>query len=254
MRTRLLLVLLVALFVACGAPPATPRRGAAPAPAVLRAGTSGDYPPFSRWTGDRPEGFAPALLAAFTERERVDLSWTRVRWPELVADLRAGRFDVAADGITVRPERSVAGRFTVPIAKGGAILLLRRPAWAPAALPREPLDAIRAIDRRELRVVVNEGGHLECVARALFATADVRAIPDNTKVKDALARHEADAAMTNTFEAPRWAEGIAGVDRIGPTSRSDSTRGCSTRRRAGGSASSARACSAKAAAARRRRP
>ncbi len=61
-----------------------------------------------------------------------DVVWTRFKWPELIADLRAGQFDVAADGITVRPERSVAGRFTVPIARGGAVLLLRRPSWAGA--------------------------------------------------------------------------------------------------------------------------
>jgi cyclohexadienyl dehydratase len=64
--------------------------------------------------------------------------------------------------------------------------------------------------------VVNRGGHLERVARSLFKSATIRAIPDNPAVREALARGEADAAMTNTFEAPRWAAGLSDIDRVGP--------------------------------------
>jgi cyclohexadienyl dehydratase len=106
--------------------PGAPVAEAVPARASLRVGTSGDYAPFSTWAGDRVGDFA----GAFAADERLALSWTRFRCPDLVGDLRAGRFDMAADGITVRPERSVAGRFTVPVARGGAVLLVRRPAWA----------------------------------------------------------------------------------------------------------------------------
>src|SRR5262249_52375824 len=152
---------------------------APPATAQVRAGTSGNYPPFSTWSGDHAEAFAGALLGAFAGDKHVAVTWTRFRWPDLVGDLREGKFDLAADGITVRPERSVAGRFTVPVARGGAVLLLKRPAWAPRAPGAKPLDAIRALDRGELRVGVNRGGHLERVARRLFASARVVAIAEN---------------------------------------------------------------------------
>lgn len=215
------LVVAIAYACACGhpAPSARPAR-VETRTATLRAGTSGDYPPLSEWRGRRPDGFAPALLDAFASAEHVEVAWVHFRWPELVADLRADAFDVAADGITVRPERSIAGRFTVPIARGGAVLLLRRPAWAPAASDARgraaARAAVQAIDRPALRVVVNRGGHLERVARDAFARADVRAIADNAAVRDAFARGAADAAMTNTFEAPRWAAGLDGVERVGP--------------------------------------
>jgi cyclohexadienyl dehydratase len=226
-----LLVPLASAWTACAPPPRPVSAATVAAPtasvrarvgAPLRVATSGEYPPLSSWKGDRPDGFAPALLEAFAATEKRDLAWSRFRWPDLVADMRAGRFEIAADGITVRPERSVAGRFTVPIARGGAVLLLRRPTWAGApgsAEKQDPLAAVRAIDRTELRVVVNAGGHLERVTRALLRSANVRAIADNASVRDALARGEADAAMTNTFEAPRWSEGLADVERIGPLSR-----------------------------------
>lgn len=234
-----LVAIVVLCSFACRAPaaptaPTTPGIGPArvavvPRAGAIRAGTSGDYPPLSRWVGERPEGFAPALLEAFAGSGRHDVVWTRFKWPELVADLRGGRFDVAADGITVRPERSVAGRFTVPIARGGAVLLLRRPPWAASGpgtaassndgTVGEALAALRALDRPELRVVVNRGGHLERVTRSLFLSAKVTAIAENSAVREALARGDADAALTNTFEAPRWAEGLAGVERLGPLTR-----------------------------------
>ncbi|MDB4938322.1 MAG: Cyclohexadienyl dehydratase [Labilithrix sp.] len=226
MTLRLLFALLFALLLslvagACTPPPSPiappkPAAGAA-VHAQLRAGTSGEYPPLSLWNGGRALGFAPALVTSFAASQKMQVGWTQFGWPGLSADLRAGKFDLAADGITVRPERSIAGRFTVPIARGGAVLLLRRPAWAPAATDGATgLSSLSAIDRPALRVVVNQGGHLERVARGLLHAADLRAIPDNDAVRAAFARGEADAAMTNTFEAPRWATGIAGVEQLGP--------------------------------------
>lgn len=194
------------VLVACGSPQAAETPRARP---TLVAGTSGEYPPLSLWRGDRVEGYAPALASAFAAHDGDELRFARFRWPSLTDDLRAHRFAIAADGITVRPERSIAGRFSVPIARGGAILLVRRPAWA------EDL-AIGALDRKELRVAVNQGGHLERVARATFHAADVRALPENGAVREALARGDVDAVMTNTFEAPRWAAGLSGIDRVGP--------------------------------------
>jgi len=188
----------------------------------LRAGTSGDYPPLSIWKDERIEGFAPALVTAFATAQKTELRWTRFSWPGLSEDLRAGRFDLAADGITVRPERSIGGRFTVPIARGGAVLLVRPAAAAPAVAaahghgPADSLARLAGVDRPGLRVVVNKGGHLERVARALLHSADIRAIADNDAVRALFASGEADAAMTNTFEAPRWASEAPGVEQVGP--------------------------------------
>ena len=225
--------LVLAVVVACGAPapPSAPAASRTPLPsasangsappaalAVLRVGTSGDYAPFSALARGRAVGFAPAIMESFASSAGVRLEWARFRWTEIAAGMREARWDVVADGITVTPERSIAGSFSVPIARGGAVVLVRVPAWARAFALRggAPLEAVRRLDKKELRVVVNRGGHLEHVARTLFHDADVRAIADNVGVRDALARGEADAAMTNTFEAPLWASGLADVEAIGP--------------------------------------
>ncbi|KFE63932.1 transporter substrate-binding domain-containing protein [Hyalangium minutum] len=216
----LALAVLLGAVAACQSGP-----GHAPPGPELRVGTSGDYPPFSDWKEERPHGFSVAVVESFAEAHRLQPSWVRFRWPELVKDLEAGKFDLADSGITVRPERSLTGRFTVPVLRNGAVLLLRRPSWAltPAtALPPGPeaaLAEVRALDRPELRVAVNRGGHLERVARSLFHQAQILAIPDNAAVREALATGQAHAALSNNLEAPRWAQGLTGIERVGPLTR-----------------------------------
>ncbi|MFL5356046.1 transporter substrate-binding domain-containing protein [Archangium sp.] len=221
MHARTLLASAVlALLAACAAhPTATPPSRE---PRVLRVGTSGDYPPFTTLRDGQASGFDAALMEAYANERGYRLEWVRFRWPELVADLGAHRFDVAASGLTLRPERSLAGRYTVPVARNGALLLLRRPAWAPSpgsSAPEEPLALLHTLDRPEFRVAVNRGGHLERVARAHFPHASILAIPDNAAVREALASGQADAALTNTVEGPHWAEGLSGIERVGPFTR-----------------------------------
>ncbi|MFY0566585.1 transporter substrate-binding domain-containing protein [Archangium lansingense] len=210
----------LALLAACAARPAAlpPSHETR----VLRVGTSSDYPPFSVLRDGQASGFDAALLDAYASDRGYRLDWVRFRWPELVADLGAHRFDVASSGITIRPERSLAGRYTVPVARNGALLLLRRPDWAPpsgSGNPEEPLALLRALDRPEFRLAVNRGGHLERVARAHFQNARILAIPNNAAVREALATGQADAALSNTVEGPRWAEGLSGIELIGPFTR-----------------------------------
>ncbi|AKI98806.1 cyclohexadienyl dehydratase [Archangium gephyra] len=211
---------MLALFAACAAHPVVtpPARETG----LLRVGTSGDYPPFSSLRDGQVSGFDAALLESFASERGYRLEWVRFRWPELLADLGAQRFDMAASGLTIRPERSLAGRYTVPVARNGALLLLRRPAWAPAPATGDseaPLALLRTLDRPDFRLAVNRGGHLERVARAHFHNARILAIPDNAAVREALASGQADAALTNTVEGPRWAEGLSGIERVGPFTR-----------------------------------
>jgi len=209
----------LALLAACAARPEAPPPSRETR--VLRVGTSGDYPPFSTLRDGQASGFDAALMESYASARGYRLEWVRFRWPELVADLGAQRFDMAASGLTIRPERSLAGRYTVPVARNGALLLLRRPAWAPppgSATPEEPLALLRALDRPEFRLAVNQGGHLERVARAHFQKARILAISDNA-VRETLATGQADAALSNTVEGPRWAEGLSGIELVGPFTR-----------------------------------
>jgi cyclohexadienyl dehydratase len=181
--------------------------GDAPPPA-LRVGTSGDYAPFSTLApGGARGGFDVELVRAFARERGLRVRWVPFRWATLERDFAAGRFDLVAGGVTVRPERSLAGRFSVPTASAGAVALLRD-AGGPDAL-----------ERAGVRIAVNQGGHLERVARRLFPAARLLPVTPNSAVREALLAGEADAALTDTLEAPHWLAGTSGLRTLGPYTR-----------------------------------
>ena len=177
---------------------------------LLRVGVSGDYPPFSFAPGEDPaelQGFDLDVARAYAAERHRELEMVRFRWPELLSDLAADRFDVAMSGITIRPERSVAGIFTVPVMASGAVVLVREGAG---------FTDLASLDRPAARIAVNQGGHLERVTRAHFPRAAVIAIPANQAVRGALISAQADAVVSDTLEAPIWLEGSEGVVQLGP--------------------------------------
>jgi cyclohexadienyl dehydratase len=204
MGKRALLVCLLALLLAAPAAAERPR---------LRVGTSGDYAPFSVAAPATPgayAGFDVALARAYAEERGLAVELVPFRWPELVADLRAGRFDVAMSGVTVRPERSVAGRFSVAVAESGAVVLVRDDGR---------FDSLEALDRRGVRIAVNAGGHLERAAGAHFQRATLVSIADNEAVLAALESLSVDAVVSDTLEAPLWRARAGDLVQFGPFTR-----------------------------------
>jgi cyclohexadienyl dehydratase len=176
-----------------------------PTPSVLRVGTSGDYPPFSALAADgQRTGFDVELVQQFARAHEARVQWIPFEWATLQADFEAGRFDLVASGVTVRPERSLAGRFSVPTASAGAV-----------ALVRSPVD----LERAGVRIAVNRGGHLERVTNRLFPRAVISPITPNHAVREALLAGRVDAAITDTTEAPHWLAGTEGLSTLGPFTR-----------------------------------
>lgn len=185
--------------------------------AKLRIGTSGDYPPYSEAVGeaveDAPvsyEGFDVALALAYARDRGHHIEFVRFRWSDLRKDLASKRFDIAMSGVTVRPLRSVVGRFTIPLLETGAVVLAR-------AIDR--FESINDLDRRQTRIGVNAGGHLEQVAREHFQRATLVFIPENSAVLGALIGYTIDAAVSDTIEAPLWLAADPELGVIGPFTR-----------------------------------
>jgi len=158
----------------------------------------------------RYEGFGPDLARAYAKDRNLAVEFVPFRWPDLVNDLAAGRFDVAMSGVTVRPERSLAGRFTMPVAESGAMALVAEGG---------PLKAFADLHRPGLRMAVNAGGHLERTTRQHFPQASVLPIQNNADVPGALAKGRADVVITDTREAPHWQAQHPGLHAIGPFTR-----------------------------------
>lgn len=180
---------------------------------VLRVATSGDYSPFSHWTAATPTpfGFSVSVAQAYADDIGASVEWIRFRWPELASDLTDGSFDLALSGITVRPDRSMLGRFSLPLTTSGAVVLV------PAD---SSLESASDLDRSSIHIAVNDGGHLERVARRLFPSAHIEAIADNAAVPGRLASGAVQAVVTDTLEAPLWQKNAqAGLRVIGPLTR-----------------------------------
>lgn len=192
---------------------APPAAGDVPATATLRVGTSGDYAPFSLATGRDGahfEGFDVAVARTYAAERGLGLEFVRFQWPGLLADLAAGRFDLAMSGVTVRPDRSAVGRFTLPVLETGAVVLVR---------DADRFPALGAIDHPRVRVGVNAGGHLETVARALLPHATLLAIPDNAAVLRAMLEENLDAIVSDSAEASVWDQESPRLEQLGPFSR-----------------------------------
>jgi cyclohexadienyl dehydratase len=177
---------------------------------VLRVGTSGDYAPFSVKLDEGPpdfEGFDIAVARAYAKARGLEIEFVRFRWPELNRGLLTNRFDLAMSGVTVRPERSAIGRFTIATVQTGAVVI---------AQPKDRFPEIDDLNHQIVRVGVNLGGHLEHVAYANFPAATLIAIPDNAMVLSALMDGSIDAAVTDDLEAPGWMLGGKDLALFGP--------------------------------------
>lgn len=202
----LILALLLAVADASGA-----------ASRVLRIGTSGDYAPFSELEDGKRAGFDIAVAEAFARDSGREIEWVAFRWPELSGSLANDRFDLAMSGVTVRPERALEGRFSVPVARTGALLLIRDGLRAElAARAPNSTSPLAGLDVERLRIAVNRGGHLERVTRHHFRNAKILTVPDNLAVPDALRAGQVDAVVTDTLEAPHWLASLPGVAAVGP--------------------------------------
>jgi cyclohexadienyl dehydratase len=176
---------------------------------LIRVGTSGDYPPFSHWpTGqEEPTGFSVDVARAWAGAEGHTLGWHRFTWPELASDLSLQRFDLALSGVTVRPDRSISGRFSLPLTTSGAVALVDQ---------RGPLHTLRDLNQSDRSIAVNAGGHLERVAITLFPRAQIHPISRNAEVPGQLGQADIDVVVTDTLEAPIWQAAHPNLRKIGP--------------------------------------
>ncbi len=217
-KIALLAALVVAALTGVGAWPAQGAGAAAAQTApLLRVGTSGDYTPFSLLTpaddaatgAGNYSGLDIEVARRFANDRGYSLEFVPFKWPDLAHDLAAGRFDVAMSGVTMRGDRSVIGRFTIPVVASYAVAL----SWSGAHA-----TSIGQLNRRDRRIAVNAGGYLEGVARKVFPAAQIIALPNNDAVHMALLDRWTDAVVTDNLEEKQWAAGAADVVRIGPLS------------------------------------
>jgi chorismate mutase-like protein len=184
------------LLLMIGAEPAQSAGRADDGGALLRVGTTGDYPPFTyrepatgRWVG-----YDIDLAHSLGKWLGRPVEFVPTTWKDLAADLEAGHFDIAMGGVSVTPERARRGVFSRPYLADGKAPVVRCADAFRFAAPS-------SIDRAGVRAVVNPGGTNERFARAHFSKAELRVHDDNLTIFDELLEGRADVMVTDAIEA-----------------------------------------------------
>lgn len=161
---------------------------------MLRVGTTGDYAPFSHsLDGVRYEGIDIDLAADLAAALGVKLELVPSSWPTLMADLEAGRYDLAMSGVSRTTDRARTGYFSAPYHVGGKQPIARCTDGARFA-------SMEGIDQPGVRVIVNPGGTNEAFVDARIKRANKLLHPDNRTIFAALTLGEADVMITDSIE------------------------------------------------------
>jgi len=171
----------------------------------LRVGTTGDYKPFSFREADG--GYVGAdidMARRFAAKLAVKIVFVPTTWSELAHDYAADRFDIAVGGITKLPAREALGPFAHAV-----YVDAKRPIVRCADSDR--YTSLSALNRPDVRIVVNPGGSNENFARANFGAAQLKVHRDNVSVFDEIAAGRADAMVTDGIEVDHTALAHPGV-------------------------------------------
>ncbi len=162
---------------------------------VLRVGTTGDYPPFTRLdkTSGDYAGFDIDLARSLGSALGVRVEFEPTSWPTLASDFQTGKFDVAMGGISITLERAKLGFFTAPYLREGKTPIAR-------CADASKFATLAEIDRDGVTVLVNPGGGNEKFDRAHLHVASIHVWPDNATIFDALVRGEGDLMITDASE------------------------------------------------------
>ncbi|OYQ35507.1 hypothetical protein CHU95_07185 [Niveispirillum lacus] len=140
---------------------------------TVRIGTTGDYFPYS-FRDVRTGGFQGYEIQV-AERLAADLGvkllLVQATWPTLVAGLLARKYDIAATGVTVTPERAKAVAFTK------AYL---RPRFIPL-IQKKDMDRFKSwddLDQPGITIAVQQGTAPETMARKVFTKARLLSVAD----------------------------------------------------------------------------
>jgi len=171
----------------------------------LRVGTTGDYKPFSfRETDGSYVGADIDMVRRLAARLNVEVGCVPTVWKQLARDYLADRFDIAVGGITKLPARAALGPFAHAV-----YVDAKRPIVRCADSDR--YTSLSALNRPDVRIVVNPGGSNENFARANFGAAQLKVHRDNVSVFDEIAAGRADAMVTDGIEVDHTALAHPGV-------------------------------------------
>jgi polar amino acid transport system substrate-binding protein len=161
---------------------------------TLRVGTDASYAPASSFASDGRTviGFEPDLLAAVSRVLDIEVELVPLPFDGLLADLEAGRIDIAMSAMTDTPERQARADFVNYFSAGTSILVRR--GNPEGILELGDLCGRRvAVERGTVQVDMVERSQRRCGAAPIAVTA----LPDNAQALLELRTGRADAVLSD---------------------------------------------------------
>lgn len=186
--------LILALAVSATSPASARPLSTIETDGILKVGLTGDYAPFSlRDAQGNISGADVTMARALADALGLKLLIVPTTWKTLQADLKSERYDIAMGGVSVTPDREAVGDFSVPVMRDGKRPIVR-------CGDKDRYISVEAIDKPDVRVVVNPGGTNERFAKAHFTHAALTEHPDNRTIFQEVAEGRADVMVTDGAE------------------------------------------------------
>lgn len=161
---------------------------------TLKVGLTGDYAPYSlRDASGKIKGADVTMAESLAKALGVKLEIVPTTWKTLKADLEADKYDVGMGGISVTADRAAVGDFSVTVMRDGKRPIVR-------CADKERYTSVQAIDKPEVRVVVNPGGTNERFAKANLTHSNLNVHGDNRTIFEEIAQGRADVMVTDGAE------------------------------------------------------
>ncbi|MDB5817757.1 MAG: ArtI protein [Rhizobacter sp.] len=162
---------------------------------TLRVCTPGDYRPFSFQKADASyEGIDIDLVNKLSTSLGARPQWIKTSWANLLPDLSADKCDMVVGGVSVTTDRQKRAFFSTPYMVNGKTPIAR-------CADVSKYQSVAAIDKPNVRVIVNPGGSNERFARASFKTAPITLHGENLTIFDEILANRADVFVTESAEA-----------------------------------------------------
>lgn len=167
----------------------------------ILVGTTGDYKPFTYYDQQTGEYIGHDIEAAeiLAKALGVEVRFVKTTWPTLMADLLAGKFDIAMGGITRTFDRQKKAHFSHGYITFGKSPLIR-------ITDKDKYLSLADIDKTGVTIGVNPGGTNEKFVRAKINNANIVVVKNNLEIPGMVASGKVDVMITDSVEALRYAK------------------------------------------------
>ncbi len=172
---------------------------------VLKVAVPQDFPPFGSVGADmQPHGYDIDMARSLGEALQLKVSFVPTSWPTLSADLAADNFDIAMGGVTATPGREAQFALSTAVVKNGKIALAN-------CAKAKDFPSLEAIDRKEVRVIVNPGGTNQSYVDGHIKQAQIIRTQNNVANLQGIRDSDAEIMFTDLIEGDYYQSKEPGV-------------------------------------------